>query len=366
MIKLVESGRKKVEKSAKATERVGDFANGVLQCKAVVDLAVQNVPQAALPWAGVCIGLQILCNPAKESSASLEGIAHVTSRMEWYCAITEHVLSKKDINPGQTSYESVLGQLRGRTIALYQALLSYQMRSTCAFYRNKGLNFLRGLIILDDWDGQLQGVKDAEASLIHDSDQYNKEYAQDALGGIVRTGEATHKALGSIYQTLQDYIAAQKDRQTDNERNVCLQALRAVDPKVTIAKIEGIRDEVLREVYDWVLSTHEYQRFVEWTDKQQGRVLWIHGPAGTGKTMLFIGIIRELEAAPAVYAPSMSYLFCENDNEKANTPTAVLRSLIWLLLIQQPHLFSYILQDYKTSGAERFRDETAFFISTEL
>lgn len=59
MTKLVESGRKKVEKSAKATERLGEFANGVLQCKAAVDLAVQNIPQAALPWAGVCIGLQV-------------------------------------------------------------------------------------------------------------------------------------------------------------------------------------------------------------------------------------------------------------------------------------------------------------------
>ncbi|CAG8089703.1 unnamed protein product [Penicillium salamii] len=77
--------------------------------------------------------------------------------------------------------------------------------------------------------------------------------------------------------------------------------------------------------------------------------------------MLFIGIIRELEAARAVYAPSMSYFFCENDNEKTNTPTAVLRSLIWLLLLQQPHLFSHILQDYKTSGADIFGDTNAFW-----
>ncbi|CAG8338892.1 unnamed protein product [Penicillium salamii] len=235
------------------------------------------------------------------------------------------------------------------------------MRSTCSFFQNKGLNFLRGLIILDDWEGQLQGVKNSEASLIQDSNRYNQDHARDSLGRIFRTGEATQKTLGSINQTLQDYIAAQKNSQTDSERNCCLRALRVVDPKDTIAKIEGIRDEVLWEAYSWILSTHEYRRFVEWTDKQQGRVLWIHGPAGTGKTMLFIGIIRELEAARAVYAPSMSYFFCENDNEKTNTPTAVLRSLIWLLLLQQPHLFSHILQDYKTSGADIFRDANAFW-----
>ena len=59
MQELVKSGRAKVEKSSKITQGLGDFANGVLQCKGLVDLAIQNIPQAALPWAGVCIGLQV-------------------------------------------------------------------------------------------------------------------------------------------------------------------------------------------------------------------------------------------------------------------------------------------------------------------
>lgn len=59
MLKLVESGRRRAEKSAKATERLGAFADGILQCKSLVDLAISSVPQAAIPWAGVCIGLQV-------------------------------------------------------------------------------------------------------------------------------------------------------------------------------------------------------------------------------------------------------------------------------------------------------------------
>jgi hypothetical protein len=281
--------------------------------------------------------------------------------MDWYCSLTEHILSKEHIEVGKASFEAAFNQLRGRTVGLYKALLLYQMRSACTYYRNQGLNFIRGLVNLDDWDSQLQSVKDAEASLIQDSEQYNTQHTRSMMGQLVSNGEATQNLLGSVHQTLQDYIVAQKTARMDDTQEECLRDLRVVDPQDTIVKIEGTRDKVLQEAYDWILSTEEYQAFNEWSDKQAARVLWVHGPAGTGKTMLMIGMIRELSEAPASTAPAMSYFFCQSDDDNINNPTAVLRSLIWLLLIQQPHLFSHILQDYKSSGAERFRDANAFW-----
>jgi predicted HAD superfamily Cof-like phosphohydrolase len=62
MKKLVEEGQAKVDKVSKITRRLGDFANAILSVKPMIDLAIQNIPQAApaaLPWAGVCIGLQV-------------------------------------------------------------------------------------------------------------------------------------------------------------------------------------------------------------------------------------------------------------------------------------------------------------------
>lgn len=59
MKKLVADGQAKISTSSSITQGVGDVAKFVLSAKGMVDVAIRNIPQAALPWAGVCVGLQV-------------------------------------------------------------------------------------------------------------------------------------------------------------------------------------------------------------------------------------------------------------------------------------------------------------------
>lgn len=56
---LVDEGRKKVTTPSKITKRLGDVVEYIQKAKGMIDIAIQSIPQAALPWAGVCIGLQV-------------------------------------------------------------------------------------------------------------------------------------------------------------------------------------------------------------------------------------------------------------------------------------------------------------------
>jgi hypothetical protein len=109
--------------------------------------------------------------------------------MRWYCALTEHLLHKDNIVNAEKPLESILGQLEEKVVALYEAILLYQMKSVCSYYRHQGFNFLLQLRNWDDWDGALKSVRDAEDELRNDSDRYIKEHAKSSLGKPVERAE---------------------------------------------------------------------------------------------------------------------------------------------------------------------------------
>src|SRR5438105_12632124 len=114
---------------------------------------------------------QILSNPAKVSSANRAGINHVVQRMDWYCVLTGHLLNRENANE---YLKPVLQKLERKVVALYEAILLYQMKSVYSYYRNKVIRFIRALAILDDWDGDVWSVKTAEEALLNDWESCNK------------------------------------------------------------------------------------------------------------------------------------------------------------------------------------------------
>ncbi|KAK4235666.1 hypothetical protein C8A03DRAFT_46242 [Achaetomium macrosporum] len=339
---LVQKGQEKISRASRMTTGVGEVADFILSAKNMVDLVLKSVPQAApaaLPWAGVRLRLQILRNPAQATRSNLAGIAHVISRMDWYCALTKHLLNKNNISTG-SDFQAVLHQLEERVIELYKALLLYQMKSVCSYYRNQGLVFLRGMLSLDDWDGDLKLITDAEAAVQNDAAQYFQEQTKSSLGELVKHAQGTERRLGDIHQDIRDFISLQKDARRDDIESACRRDLRVVDPQHDMQRIEESKDILLDDAYQWILHAPEYAGFTNWDDSGSGypprQLLWIKGHAGTGKTMLMIGLIRQLSHQPVVLAPALSFFFCQGTDTALNNATAVLGSLIWLLLLQQP------------------------------
>ena len=103
----------------------------------------------------------------------------------------------------------------------------------------------------------------------------------------------------------------------------------------------------------WVLSNRE---FLQWRDDPESHLLWVKGDPGKGKTMLLCGIINELEKEPG----ALSYFFCQATDERINNATAVLRSLISMLIEQEPSLISHLRKRYDEAGKRLFEDANAW------
>lgn len=281
--------------------------------------------------------------------------------MDWYCILSEHLLKKDRVDD---SLGSILPQLEARIVALYKALLLYQLKSVCSYYRHQGLVFVRGLANWDDWDADLKAVTDAEENLLNDWDKYDKLKAKSLRSKLVELAEGMEGLLKDIRQDIREFIALQRGMQRDDEDAECLRDLFVIDPQDDMEKIEKKKDELVDGAYKWILDREEFAAFTNWSNDASGRLscqlMWVKGHAGTGKTMLLIGIIRELLTQPAKLAPNVSHFFCQGTDAALNSATATLRSLVWLLLVQQPHLISHLRLKHKNAGSSLFKGETAF------
>lgn len=117
--------------------------------------------------------------------------------------------------------------------------------------------------------------------------------------------------------------------------------MKVTDPRRDKERIEQLKGGLLRDSYRWVLSNED---FVEWRDENSGQLLWIRGDPGKGKTMLLCGIIDELSESCSD-PTTVAYFFCQATEMKINHATAVLRGLIYMLVIQHKSLVTHIRRE---------------------
>ena len=301
----------------------------------------------------------MLANPITETRANCEGIAYVVSRIDWYWQLSKLLL---DENRDDSKSAGLRDELEKHVIDLYKALLSYQMKSVCSYYRSRHIVFWRDVIKLDDWAGTLEAVHSAEKTVREDSATYNTENIKTHLDSLAKTAKSLEeKLLPGFRQALQEQTAAQMKMQQDEENKECLRNLCATDPCHDKERIEKDKGGLLNDLHRWVLQHSDFRR---WHDDDQTRLLWVKGDPGKGKTMLLIGIINELEqqSAPA----ALAYFFCQGTDSRLNNATAVLKGLIYRLVMQQPLLITHLREKYDHQGPGLFQDVNAFVALSKI
>lgn len=287
------------------------------------------------------------------TAANRKGIEYVVTRMDWYWNLSSLLLKENTVDAGASA--GLRAQLEQRVIHLCKALLTYQMNSVCSYFRKRHRQLLRSLARWDDWDGDLRALLDAENAVQEDSNMYNSQQIRSHLEQLVHLEDREMELLRDVRQALQQ----QHLTQLEEKDQQCLQDLRLSDPRGDKQRISDTKGGLLKDSYKWILSHPDFQQL---QNNKQTRLLWIKGGAGKGKTMLLIGIIDELEKSTSrSHSTFPSFFFCQSTNNELNNATAVLRGLIYMLLIQQSCLISHIREEYKRAGKRLFEDGNAFY-----
>ncbi|KAL7934913.1 hypothetical protein V8C35DRAFT_300153 [Trichoderma chlorosporum] len=337
-------GRKK-----ETTGKSEKFGSGLSTVRAAMGQAVRAVPEAAVAWTGVCFALEMISNSIQEAKANSEGIVYVVSRMDWYWHLTELLL---DDNTSKSAPNSLRAQMEKHISVLYEKLLLFQMKSVCRYYRKHGHVAWRDTIKADDWTGQLDDIRNAEAVVQEDSRIFNALEVRKRLDEIDSTSKVLRIEMQDFWPKIQEHILSKEEER-------CLKDLRITDPRDDKSRIEDANGGLLQDAYGWAIRHHD---FITWRDEMANHLLWIKGDPGKGKTMLLCGIIDELQSQNI----KPCYFFCQATDARLNNATAVLRGLIYLLVDTNRQLLSHIQEKYGQAGAALFQDANSWIVLSQI
>ncbi|KAF5545303.1 vegetatible incompatibility het-e-1, partial [Fusarium phyllophilum] len=197
----------------------------------------------------------------------------------------------------------------------------------------------------------VRGICDYSDS--HKSKEW-QEYAAATAAAFAREFLEKLPPTEGISASTPESVQQQDDWLQNEKYKNCLRDLRETDPRDDKSRIEDTKDGLLEDAYRWIL---ENDKFKEWYNSSQSELLWIKGDPGKGKTMLLCGLINELEKEQSRI---LSYFFCQATEARLSNATAVLRGLIYLLLVQCPPLISHIEEKYDHAGKQLFEDGNAW------
>ncbi|KAI5921217.1 WD40-repeat-containing domain protein [Camillea tinctor] len=145
-----------------------------------------------------------------------------------------------------------------------------------------------------------------------------------------------------------------------------LHKLHAADPSTAVEAIYHDKSFTL-PIYQWLVSQKICEDFFN-PEKPGKRLLWVNGSPGCGKTMLFTSIVRYLPGDLSIYSQDVNfcYFFCDQSSSHTSSPVGMLRSLIWMILKQQPDLEIHLRDKLDSTSRMDFNDENDFPASIGL
>jgi len=132
----------------------------------------------------------------------------------------------------------------------------------------------------------------------------------------------------------------------DQKFAACRNALFLTDPHVDRERLINMKGMRVTGTCRWITQKWRYQSWLHGST----HLLWISGDPGTGKTMLSIFLTEELERVSQQkrHNAELLFFFCSHQDEKLNTAVAILRGLLYQIVVKRPKLIKHVLPYLET------------------
>ncbi|KAJ4857382.1 ankyrin repeats (many copies) domain-containing protein [Trichoderma breve] len=276
--------------------------------------ALASNPYASLAWAGVSALLSLFLNPMDQAASLAKGLEYISllivqGRMREDLYHRRYEVRQSDDQSSPVSHVLYKGSLE----KLYRQILKYQATCYC-YYANDGATRLaRDLIGRYNWAWSDQ--------------QYNEECAaaekrhKETIHSLMTAGAD----ISSLHRAVEEANSKQDHR--DFYRWLC-----DVDPS---DMYNAARNRHEAGTSEWFI---EGEAFESWINNPRS-LLWLHGKAGSGKSVLSSSIIKFLQSKYKDDATiATAYYYFSFSDVKKQERDAMLASLIKQICCCRPNM----------------------------
>lgn len=321
------SSKVQAESAMRLVLRVANSANDYIS-----NVTSAN-PCTSIAWAGVSFFLPLLMNIAAEQTSLVKGLEYIASlivqsRMKEELYVECYELgthNHKRFRESHSQYKTALKRL-------YVYILRFQA-TACCYYSNSSI-LRHGLDALKwkDW-----------ASLVDEIREQERNFA--AVEEMWRDIQRYEKHLTTI-STFSE-MNAKLSALADKEFADLLRWLCDVDPS---SMYNAGLDRREAGTCEWLIKDSE--EFKSW-EASDGSLLWLHGKAGSGKSILSSSVIKYLRdqyvTGPSTVVSYFYFSFSDPEKQKVDVMLASLTKQICARQTKRSQLMERLGQ-YKSSG----------------
>ncbi|CRK18297.1 hypothetical protein BN1708_012327, partial [Verticillium longisporum] len=318
--------------------------------------------EVSIVWAATILVLPLLENVQKAKDMNDSGFIYVTGTLKYYLAL-EPEFQKSHASCSQELVDAAEESI----IALYKAILSFQLRSALRFNRRKLKNKLRDAVDYDSWETMLQSVKDAEKLVAERwrplqrtaSEGYLRQLKEETAANL----DVTNSIMLNISTAFQNHSESTREmaatlqrlesRALSLEEQEHLQVLRPHDTSEDLS-YESAKERTenrVPETCKWLLEEEKYQ---DWLRKAHG-LLMVSADPGCGKSVLAKHLIDERLLEDANDATICYFFFKEDDQDRLYL---ALCALLHQLLSRKPSLIKRHLAHEHAKNGNSLRNNT--------
>ena len=229
---------------------------------------------------------------------------------------------------------------------LYSNIFEYQAQLICHLSQKSRKRGLRGILKLDDWEGMLRRVQTSADKCtqycIFSDREREKEFYDNESSRMLQSVDIQKRILDTFEAS---QARRQQDRRDDKEAELL---------ETLASDYKSDKDSVSVRVPGTCEWFFEDDRFLEWRNSKDSRLLWVSAGPGCGKSVLSRCLVDERKVCTNAMASTVCYFFFKDGQEQRTRGANALSAMLHQLF-NNTSLISHALPSSRSYG-KKLRD----------